>query len=172
MIVSSTRLRCARLLRGHSTRPWHVIDGLRLGAVGQRQCRPERGVVTTARPSAERLQSIPARPRLLKLARGGGGLWPTRGVVSHGGPPAVARRRPTAIFVRGANARAEPVRRGESRPSRWSSSAAGVRTSRGGDDTSNNKTLPETIRNDAPSWTSTTGIPPASTAGMPPPRAP
>jgi hypothetical protein len=28
------------------------------------QCRPERGVVSTARPSAERLQSIPARPRM------------------------------------------------------------------------------------------------------------
>ena len=41
-----------------------LIDGLRLRAVGQRQCRPERGVVTTARPSAERLQSIPARPRM------------------------------------------------------------------------------------------------------------
>ncbi len=27
-------------------------------------CRPERCVVTTARPSAERLQSIPARPRM------------------------------------------------------------------------------------------------------------
>ena len=50
MIVSSTRLRCARLLRG--------LDGLRLRAVGQRQCRPERGVVTTARPSAERLQRL------------------------------------------------------------------------------------------------------------------
>jgi len=62
LIVSSTRLRCARLRRGHSTRPWHVIEGLRVCAVGQRQCRPERGVVTTARPSAERLQSIPARP--------------------------------------------------------------------------------------------------------------
>ena len=36
-----------------------------------------------------------------------------------------------------------------SRPSRWSSSAAGVRTSRGGDDKSDSKTLPETIRNDA-----------------------
>jgi hypothetical protein len=28
LIVSSTRLRRARLRRGHSTRPWHVIDGL------------------------------------------------------------------------------------------------------------------------------------------------
>ena len=72
-------------------------------------------------------------------ARGGGGRWPARGAVS----PAVARRRPTAIFVRGATARAEPVRRVESRPSRWSSSAAGVRISRGGDATSDSKTLPE-----------------------------
>jgi len=62
LIVSSTRLRLARLRRGHSTRPWHVIDGLRVRAVCQRQCRPERCVVTTVRPSAERLQSIPARP--------------------------------------------------------------------------------------------------------------
>ena len=72
VVVSSSRLRCARLLRGRSTRPWHVIDGLRLRAVGQRQCRPERGVVTTARPSAEHLQSIPARP-----ACAGGGHWAT-----------------------------------------------------------------------------------------------
>ena len=48
-------------------------------------------------------------------ARGGGGRWPARGAVS----PAAARRRPAAVFVRGATARAEPVRRGESRPSRW-----------------------------------------------------
>jgi len=72
-------------------------------------------------------------------ARGGGGRWPARGAVS----PAAARRRPAAVFVRGATARAEPVRRGESRPSRWLSSAAGVHTSRGGDDTSDSKTLPE-----------------------------
>ena len=72
LIVSSTRLRRARLHRGHSTRPWHVIDGLRVCSVGQRQCRPERGVVTTARPSAEHLQSIPARP-----AYAGGGHWAT-----------------------------------------------------------------------------------------------
>jgi hypothetical protein len=81
-------------------------------------------------------------------ARGGDGRWPARGALSPGGPPAAARRRPTAVFVRGATARAEPVRRGESRPSRRSSSAAGVRTSRGGDDTSDSKTLPETIRNE------------------------
>ena len=35
-------------------------------------------------------------------ARGGGGRWPARGAVSPGGPPAAARRRPTAVFVRGA----------------------------------------------------------------------
>ena len=35
-------------------------------------------------------------------ARGGGGRWPARGVVSPGGPPAAARRRPAAVFVRGA----------------------------------------------------------------------
>ena len=79
-------------------------------------------------------------------ARGGDGRWPARGALSPGGPPAAARRRPTAVFVRGATARAEPVRRGESRPSRRSSSAAGVRTSRGGDDTSDSKTLPEYSR--------------------------
>ena len=79
-------------------------------------------------------------------ARRGRAVACARGGV--GGPPAAARRRPTAVFVRGATARAEPVRRGESRPSRRSSSAAGVRTSRGGDDTSDSKTLPETIRNE------------------------
>jgi hypothetical protein len=62
--MSSSRLCRAQLHRGHSTQPWHVIDGLRVRAVGQRQCRPERSVVTTARPSAERLQSIPTRPRM------------------------------------------------------------------------------------------------------------
>jgi len=61
LTVSSTRLRRARLRRGHSSRPWHVTDGL-VRAVGQRQCRPAVGVVATARPSAGRLQSIPARP--------------------------------------------------------------------------------------------------------------
>jgi len=65
LIVPSTRLRRARIHRGHSTRPWHVIDeGLRVREVGQQQCRPERRIVTTARPSAERLQSIPTRPRM------------------------------------------------------------------------------------------------------------
>ena len=64
--IVTDRLRCARLLRGHSTRPWHVIDGLRLRSVGQRQCRPERGVVTTARPSAESLTEYPrATPHAL-----------------------------------------------------------------------------------------------------------
>ena len=62
MIVSSTRLRRTQLSRGRSTRPWNVIDGLRVSAVGQWQCRPVHGVVATARPSAGRLQSIPARP--------------------------------------------------------------------------------------------------------------
>jgi hypothetical protein len=123
-------------------------------------------------------------------ARGGGGRWPARGAVS----PAVARRRPTAIFVR-RDGRDSPRRTGSARavaidrrevlrrssgaarkdsctacertaftpcrrtPStvdtrrRWrgeptprSSSAAGVRTSRGGDDTSDSKTLPEYSR--------------------------
>ena len=80
------------------------------------------------------------------------------------------------IFVRGATARAEPVRRGESRPSRRSSSAAGVRTSRGGDDTSDSKTLPETIRNEPHPRTFRTLVdldyryPPPRLQGCPPPR--
>jgi hypothetical protein len=37
-------------------------------------------------------------------ARGGGGWWPARGSVSPGGQPAAARRRPAAVFVRGATA--------------------------------------------------------------------
>ena len=57
-VHASHRLRCARLLRG--------LDGLRLRAVGQRQRRPERGVVTTARPSAESLTEYPrATPHAL-----------------------------------------------------------------------------------------------------------
>ena len=39
LTVSSTRLCHAQLRRGHSTRPWHVIDGLRVCAVGQRQLK-------------------------------------------------------------------------------------------------------------------------------------
>jgi hypothetical protein len=81
-------------------------------------------------------------------ARGGGGRWPARGAVSPGGP-AVARRRPAAVFVRGAAAREEPVRLGGSRPSRWSSSAAGVRASRGGGGASGGGALPEAVRDGA-----------------------
>jgi hypothetical protein len=97
---------------------------------------------------------------------------------ARGGPPAVARRRPTAIFVRGLlrerslfDAESRVHRAGRRlRPASVLRAEATTRpTAR------LSQRLPGMMRipgRFAPSWTSTTGIPAASTAGMPPPVRP
>ena len=94
-----------RLHQGHSTRPWHVIDdGLRVPTVGQRQCRPERGIVTTARPSAERLQRLSAIVSHLQTFHDVVKRTQTTGMPPHPPPPVVC--------VRAANVRARAYAHG------------------------------------------------------------